>query len=175
MKRKLRTSESSLYIVCEELGPYIQKQTTRFLKAISVEKQIASTLYYLSDEGRLRKVANAFGIGKSTASKIIRTVSQAISRFLATTHIQVSTTEEDENNLVKNYYEQHGFPQCLGAIEGTHIRIKLPSCSARNEYINRKGNFTINCQAAADYRYLFFYAVLKWPRNVHDARIFSNS
>ena len=107
-------------------------------------------MYYLSDEGRLRKVANAFGIGKSTASRIIRRVTQAISKFLATKYIQVPSTKEDVNNLVKNFYEQHGSPQCLQAIDGTHIRIKQPSCSARSDYINRKGNFTINFQAAAE-------------------------
>ena len=81
-KENFRMSERSFYILCEELRPYIQKETTRFRKPISVEKQqVASTLYYLSDEGRMRKVANAFGIGKSTASRIIRRVTQAISKF----------------------------------------------------------------------------------------------
>ena len=70
-KENFKMSERSFYILCEELRPYIQKQTTRFRKLISVEKQVASTLYYLSDEGRLKKVANAFGIGKSTAFRII--------------------------------------------------------------------------------------------------------
>ena len=123
----------------------------------------------------MRKVANAFGIGKSTASRIIRRVTQAISKFLATKYIRVPSTEADLNNLVKNVYEQQGFPQCHGAIDGTYIRIKQPSCSARSDYINRKGNFTINCQAAADCRHCFFDVVVKWPGSVHDARIFSNS
>ena len=117
----------------------------------------------------MRKVANAFGIGKSTASRIIRRVTQVISKFLATKYIRVPSTEEDVNNLVKN------FPQCLGTIDGTHTRIKEPSCSARSNYIKRKGNFTINCQAAADYRYCFFDVVVKWSGRVNDARIFSNS
>ena len=64
---------------------------------------------------------------------------------------------------MKNFYEQHGFPQCLGAIEGTHIRIKQPSCSTRSDYINRKGNFTIDCQAAADYKYCFFDVIILSP------------
>ena len=32
---------------------------------VLVERRVAVTLYYLADEGRMRKVANAFGIGKS--------------------------------------------------------------------------------------------------------------
>ena len=44
-KENFRMSERSFCILCEELGPYIQKQTTRFRKQISIEKQVASTLY----------------------------------------------------------------------------------------------------------------------------------
>ena len=33
---------------------------------LSVEKIVAVTLYYLADEEGMRKVANAFGVGKST-------------------------------------------------------------------------------------------------------------
>ena len=59
-------SERSFYTLCEELQPYIQKQITQFRKPVSVEKKVASPrsiLHYLSDEVRLRKVVNAFGIG----------------------------------------------------------------------------------------------------------------
>ena len=87
-------------------------------------------MYYLSDEGRLRKVANAFGIGKSSASRIIRRVTQSISKFLATNYIQAPTIGEGVNNLVKNFYKQRGFPQCLGI----KIRTKQPSFSARWDY-----------------------------------------
>ena len=38
----------------------------------SVEKQVAMTLFYLADEGRLRKVANAFGVSRSTVSLVTR-------------------------------------------------------------------------------------------------------
>ena len=48
--------------LCDELRPYIEKQTTRMRQPIPVETQVGITLYYLSDEGRYRKVANAFGV-----------------------------------------------------------------------------------------------------------------
>ena len=75
---------------------------------ISVEMQVACTLYYLADEGRLRKAANAFGISKSSAS-----------------------------NQQKNFMKLMGSHQCLGGIDGTHIRIEkqIPNPT---DYINRK-------------------------------------
>ena len=48
-------------------------------KPVSVQTQIAVTLYYLSDEGRLRKVANAFGLGRSS---IINNQTGNISYFI---------------------------------------------------------------------------------------------
>ena len=44
--------------------------------SIDVIKQVAVTLYYLSDEGRIRKTANAFGISRQAVSKIVRKVRQ---------------------------------------------------------------------------------------------------
>ena len=49
---------------------------------LSVETQVAVTLYYLPDEGRMGKVANAFGIGKSTVLNVVRRVTMTISRLL---------------------------------------------------------------------------------------------
>lgn len=40
-----------------------------------VVKQVAVTLYYLSDDGRMIKTANAFGFSRKTVSKIVRRVS----------------------------------------------------------------------------------------------------
>ena len=55
---------------------------------LSVETQVAVTLYHLADEGRMGKVANAFGIGKSTVLKVVRRVTMAISRLLGPQYIK---------------------------------------------------------------------------------------
>ena len=65
-------SRETFQVLCAELYPYIFKNDTRFRNAVPVDKKVAATSYYLSDEGQMRKVANAFGIGKSTVSIIIR-------------------------------------------------------------------------------------------------------
>ena len=45
------------------LYPHILKNDTRFRNTVPVEN-FATTMYYLSDEDRMMKVVNAFGIGK---------------------------------------------------------------------------------------------------------------
>ena len=71
-KENSRITKSSFSKLCDELCPYIQKKTTIMRSPIDTEKQVAITLYYLSDEGRLRKTANAFGVARSTVSVIVR-------------------------------------------------------------------------------------------------------
>ena len=57
-KENFRMSKGSLYKLCDGLSIYLEKQKTQFHDPISVEKQVACTLYYLPDEERLRKAAN---------------------------------------------------------------------------------------------------------------------
>ena len=70
-RKNFRMSRETFEILCAELYCYIFKNDARFQNAVPVDKQVAVTLYYLSDEGCIRKAANAFGIGKITASTII--------------------------------------------------------------------------------------------------------
>ena len=80
------------------------------LKPVSVEKQVAVTLYYLSDEGRYRKVANAFGLGKSTVSEIVRRVCAVISIALGPKYIKLPKTEDEVKEAIEKFHENMDFP-----------------------------------------------------------------
>ena len=67
-RENVRMSKASFSKLCEELRPYIERQSTNMRSPVEVERQVAVTLYYLSDEGRLRKTANAFGLSRSCVS-----------------------------------------------------------------------------------------------------------
>ena len=76
--------------------------------------------------------------------------------------------------MTSEYLEVHGFLQCIGAIDGTHIAITEPS-EHYADVINRKGYISLNAQVVCDYKYCFQNVVVKWPDSVHDAQIFLNS
>ena len=125
-------SRDTFLILCEELRPFIEKQATNMRLPVEVERQVASSLYYLSDEGRIRKTANAFGLSHQLISVIIRRVCIAIS-----VHLGLPSTEVEVKEAVAKVFHCHRFPQCLGAIDCTHVDIKQPSANS-TDYINRK-------------------------------------
>ena len=56
-KENFRMSKENFVRLCEQIRPFIEKESTHMREPISVEKQIAVTLYYLMDEGRYLKVS----------------------------------------------------------------------------------------------------------------------
>ena len=112
-----RMSRESFLVLCQQLEEHLIKRNTRFRKAISVQEQLALTLYYLFDEGRLKKTANAFGLGKSTVSAIIQRVCKVITVHLTSKYIKFPKTKEEVEETSSLFYAKHGLPQCIGAFQ----------------------------------------------------------
>ena len=128
-------------------------------RLISTERQITSFLYYISDESRYRKTTNAFGISRDLVSLIIRKVSKAIIEFLGRDYMKLPETVAGVENLTQKFLVHHGFPQCIGTIDGTHISISQPKQNV--DYINKKGFTSINAEALCNYRCCFLDVVMK--------------
>ena len=153
-------SKQSFLVLCEKLYQHNSKNATRFQKRISMEMQVAVTMYYLSDEGRFRKAANVFKVAENTVSMIIRRVTKEISNHLANKYIKLPRRDGEFNESCSLFFEKHGFPQCLGAINGTHIAIKRPSENSA-DYISHKGRYFLNIQEVADHKHCFIDVSIK--------------
>ena len=71
-------------------------------------------------------------------------------------------------------FSQKGFPQCAGAVDGSHIPIEAPQiCPA--DYPNRKGWHSVILQGVVDHVGCFTDINVGWPGRVHDSRVLQNS
>ena len=110
----------------------------------------------------MRKTVNAFGCAVPTVTKTVSRVTIAISTHLVKKYISMPKIEEQVQEMASCFYNAFGFPQCIGAVDGTHIPIKKPP-KIPIDFINRKGFYSLNAQACVDYRYCFFDIDIGWP------------
>lgn len=92
-------------------------------------------------------------MGASTVSLIVHETVDAIWEIFQPIHMPVPT-ENMFKKIAKEFYEKWNFPNCLGAIDGKHIRVKCPAHSGSMFY-NYKNFFSIVLQAVADANYKF--------------------
>ena len=162
--------------LADELRDYLEPSDDcpRAGYVLSVEKQLAMTLYFLKDQGSLRMTGNTFGVAVCTLSVVLRKVCALITWELGPRYISLPATEEEMDQLRKSMEDKFGFPQTFACIDGTHIPIKQPSENA-HDFFSYKMKYTINVQGVCDCRGMFIDVDVRWPGSLHDARVFSQS
>ena len=70
MERKLPLVSRKFWEIMHWAETLHSENKTRFWDPISVEKQVAAILYYLADEGRMRKIANSLVLGNGQFRKL---------------------------------------------------------------------------------------------------------
>ena len=132
-----RVSEATFEYLCEQLRSSVTKSDTIMRKAIPTEKRIGLTLWCLATGADYRTIGHLFGVSKSTVCLVTKQVCGSIVECLLPKYVKMpSGTVLIED--IEGFMNNHGFPQCVGAVDGTHIPIISPQdCPA--DYYNRKG------------------------------------
>ncbi len=81
----------------------------------------------------------------------------------------------EAEQIVDYFLLYWGFPQVVGCLDGTHIKIDRPDGPNATAYYNRKGFYSIVMQAVVDHKGIFGDVCIGWPGSVHDAQVFENS
>ncbi|XP_025098862.1 putative nuclease HARBI1 [Pomacea canaliculata] len=116
--------------------------------------------------------ADLAGVSQSMAGRIIDRVTRAL---LDRAHRWITFPNQQEADRQKaKFFNLGGFPDVVGCIDGTHVRIQAPWRN-EHEYVCRKNYHSINVQVICNADLLFIDVVAKWPGSVHDARILRQS
>ncbi|XP_050801910.1 uncharacterized protein LOC127047550 [Gopherus flavomarginatus] len=137
--------------------------------ALTVEKQVAIALWKLATPDSYRSVGNQFGVGKSTVGAAVMQVAKAIIKLLLRKVVTLGNVQ-----VIVDGFAAMGFPNCGGAIDGTHI----PTLALEHQgtqYVNCKGYFSMVLQALVDHKGCFTNIHVGWPGRVHDTCVFRHT
>jgi hypothetical protein len=142
-------------------------------KMISIEA-LAMFLWTIGAPQSFVQVKNRFKRSKETISRKFTEVLDCVYRMAKEV---VKPIDRDftspHQKLLKPRFAPH-FNNCIGAIDGTHIPVVVPS-SKVVQHVGRHGYPTQNVLAICDFDMRFTFVVAGWPGSVHDMRVFNDA
>ncbi|XP_069134276.1 putative nuclease HARBI1 [Argopecten irradians] len=140
--------------------------------ALTAKIQLLVALRFFASGSFYRVVGDTFGVSVATVSRCVSNVSIALCR-IAHRFITVPVGNA-ASETKRGFFDIAGFPNVIGAVDGTFIRIIAPKTN-ENDFVNRKGFHSLNVQMMCDHRLRITNCYADWPGSAHDQRIFKNS
>lgn len=165
-----RMGPEAFYEFCGLLVNHCGLQSTKW---VHVEEQVVIFLYILGHATTNREVQRVFGRSGPIISRhfhnVLRAVIELEDLFMKQPDGLSTPAEIHDNPKLYPY-----FKDCVGAIDGTHVRVKV-SASDAPRYRGKKGYTTQNVLAACTFDLKFTYVLAGWEGSASDARIFKDA
>ncbi|XP_044133682.1 protein ALP1-like [Bufo gargarizans] len=155
------------------LGTHLQRQDTFMRDSIPPAERLIITLRYLATGQSLTSLHYAFQIGKSTASVIVRETCSTIWQVLHAV-VMGQPNKEEWMKIADTFQNTCNFPNCVGAIDGKHIRVLKPMRSG-SQFFNYKKYFSFVLFAVCDANYSFRYIDVGSYGSSSDSAVFGHS
>ncbi|KAF7820679.1 protein ALP1-like [Senna tora] len=134
-----------------------------------VDEQVAIFLHILSHHVKNRVIQFRFGRSGETVSRYFHIILKAMIPLMPHLFIKSEPVADDSTDERWKW-----FKGCLGAIDGTHIRIRVPS-EDQPRYRNRKGEITTNVLGVCTRDELFVYVMAGWEGSAADSRVLQSA
>ena len=170
----LRMRRRTFDRLVSDLKPFIHGQQTHWRQPISVEKKVVVTLYKLMHGVSIPLVADKAALGKSTVHDILRQVCSAISDQFG--HLIAWPVGRRLVRTAEGFQSKQWFPNCIGAIDGSHIYVAAPSNTiVEADHRNRNKSFSILLQGVVDSKCYFTSINTGPPWSLHDSAHFKRT
>ncbi|KAL5728327.1 hypothetical protein ACHQM5_001425 [Ranunculus cassubicifolius] len=141
---------------------------------VKIEEQVAEFLHTVGHNIKNRVINHSFMRSGETISRYFHTVLKAVLSLQNDLMKQPTSDDLTPPKIQNNRRFSPWFKNCVGAIDGTHIRVSVPE-SIRNRFRGRKVFPTQNVLAAVTFDLKFTYVLAGWEGSAHDARILEDA
>ncbi|XP_068250726.1 putative nuclease HARBI1 [Palaemon carinicauda] len=140
----------------EMLTSLLQKQFTFMREPLQVGLKLEATICFLATGNFNQSLQYSFRVEASTIRKFIPEVYKAIIAIYEDEVLPSPKTEKAWREAADRFSSRWKYHNCLGAVDGKHIAIKMPP-NPGSYYYNYKGFHSIVLMAVADTAYKFLY------------------
>jgi hypothetical protein len=177
-KEFFRVSPPTFEVICDMVHSSMitrPPQGLRLLpnRLLSVRRQVAIAIRKLSTGDQFLGVAELFGLSVTSVQRItqkfIKAVCEKGKRLIHW------PTGDELAEVKRGFFVRWGFPNCCGAIDGTHFPIQLPHGDMSPDYFDFKKKLSVSLQGVADINLKFLDIITGWPGSVQDSRLLAAS
>ncbi|XP_061170889.1 putative nuclease HARBI1 [Saccostrea echinata] len=134
--------------------------------------QLLACLRFFATGAYHKLIGDSMHVSESTVGRCCRSVTDAILGIRW--HFISFPRDEKARQTKQEFIKIAGFPNALGCVDGTFVRIMAPS-NNEQDFVNRKGYHSLNVQLVCDAKFRFTSICANWPGSVHDSRILRES
>ncbi|XP_022851889.1 uncharacterized protein LOC111373569 [Olea europaea var. sylvestris] len=140
---------------------------------VDIYEQVGMFLCILAHRKGYRQVTTIFNHSLETVCHYVKEVLRAVV-VLSARMIRPSENYDGVEPHRPNLSKHSLFEDCIGAIDGTHVKAVLPRHDRVN-FIGWKGVPTQNVLAACDFNLCFTFVLAGYSGNTHDARMLARA
>lgn len=173
-KNYTRTSKALFDEIVERVTPHIKKQTTWWRDPLEPGLRVAITLRFLATGDSYMTLQYSFRVSHNTISGIVPETCRAIVAEYGSEELRTPQTQAEWLQVAAGFWDKWKFPNCIGAIDGKHIRIKNPP-GGGSYYYNYKKFYSILLVGICDSQYRFLYVDVGAIGSESDAGVFAHT
>ena len=172
-RQQLRVTRNTFNQILNTLNHRLVRQQSRFRDPLPPEKILALGLYRLGHGNSYVSIGPSFNVGKATVIEAVQDVVEALYE-IRNEHIKFPENEAETRAAIETFQDLSDLPNIVGAIDGSHVRIKAPKDSPV-DYFSRYQQHDFIIQAVVNGQKLFLDFACGYPGSMHDARVLRRS
>lgn len=172
-RQQLRVTRNTFNQILNTLNHRLVRQQSRFRDPLPPEKILALGLYRLGHGNSYVSIGPSFNVGKATVIEAVQDVVEALYE-IRNEHIKFPENEAETRAAIETFQDLSDLPNIVGAIDGSHVRIKAPKDSPV-DYFSRYQQHDFIIQVVVNGQKLFLDFACSYPGSMHDARVLRRS